>query len=130
MVLKGFLEVMVEEGRSKEERHELEMEYCRVEEAVVLVLDWALEVDHQLSFLPEKEAVHQISNQILQVRMIRPRESLVVWAEEVARDLITPVISMVLCCLYERTSLRLAEEVGQQILAGEVLLVVKVLSEV
>lgn len=46
-----------------------------------------------------------------------------------AQDLIIHVLSMVLCCSYEQTSLRLVKEVGQQILAGVVLLVVKVLLE-
>jgi hypothetical protein len=127
---KEFSGVMVEEEHSKEGQRELEMTaYCRVEEVVVLVLEWVLEVDHQPFFLPEKGEVLRILNQILQVRMIRPQESSVVWAEEVAQDSITHVLLMVLCCWYERTSLHLVKEAGQQILAVEVLSVVKVLLE-
>lgn len=90
-----------------------------MEEAAALVLDSGLGVEHQLSFLPEKEVVHQISSHFLPVRKHRQLESSVVWAEVVALDLKQKmnVPFLVLYYLYLRICLHLAKEAGRQILA-------------
>ena len=71
----------------------------------------------------------QISSRILQVRNQSQLDSSVVWAEEEAQGSTQNqhVLEQELCCSYSHIFRHRLEEVGQQILGGEVPLVVMVL---